>query len=79
MTLRERIVELVGELERERDEAREQLDLAREQVRVLREALIQYIEWEGLEHETDCPADDTCSCVRVQAIDQALQQTEPKS
>lgn len=38
----------------------------------LKTAVIQYILHYGLEHEDDCPEDDTCECILVQAIEDAL-------
>jgi len=36
------------------------------------DALCAYVEDRGLEHDQDCPEDDTCECPLVRALSKAL-------
>lgn len=44
----------------------------RERLRELAAAVCAYIEQHGLEHDDECPEDDTCRCRLVRNIDSAL-------
>lgn len=43
----------------------------------LHTALVAYVVEHGLEHEGDCPEDDTCECPLVLGLEAALQETKP--
>ncbi|HYE92238.1 MAG TPA: hypothetical protein VEA38_14510 [Terriglobales bacterium] len=58
-------------------EARAEAAEARE--RALRAAVVEYIHEHGLEHEVDCPEDNTCDCALVQDIEAALAATKESS
>lgn len=35
-------------------------------------AVLEYLSWHGAQHDSGCPEDDTCECVRVRRLEAAL-------
>lgn len=55
---------------------RQRADVAEARLQRLQKAVVAYIEYWSLEHEDDCPMDDTCRCPLVRAVEKALHRPE---
>ena len=45
---------------------------SQERCRALSGALMEVVDWQGIDHVGDCPGDDTCECPLVEKVNSAI-------